>query len=614
MFRPCRPRLLSMMAAAACLPLHVHAATEFGDDFVPETGKNTGFGKTPAAAYTPEIRANMQALYEDKIGLFVHFGPYAQLEGWWNGKFVGCAWNMYWSRIPVGVYEEEAARKFNPQKFDAGEWVKTARDGGLRFMVVTSKHHDGFAMFKSEHPYNIHDFGSFGRDMMGELAEACRKDGMKFGFYYSQSQDWHADGGVGNTWDYPPLTDERFDRYFNSKVVPQVTELATNYGDLFMFWFDTPAGLKADKCRQLMDLLARLQPGALVNSRLGGGYGHFDSSLDHGMPPAVIKRDWLPDLKIPWQTHASIASSWGYTRGCDDAESVSDYAGWIHEIAFIVSRGGVFLLNVAPAPDGTIPPGQTACLKAIGDWLKVNGESIYGADPSPYLFPPYPITSKPNRLYLHCKDFRGGRVELDGLLTGVLSARVLSDPAKTPLKWSSEAGTLVVDVPAELACPHATVVVLETKDREARVADETLVPQPDGSLHLPFAKCEFGRTLRIGYRLDTESSFRWGEGPAQMLVWKARVDEPMGEYRVLVDQNHDSKLVIELSVNGKPVKLDARHGTGRKISSKDSGVKIRLDKPGNYQITARPAVNAAISKHYQFKGITLVPVQSSRNE
>jgi hypothetical protein len=205
-------------------------------------------------------------------------------------------------------------------------------------------------------------------------------------------------------------------------------------------------------------------------------------------------------------------------------------------------------------------------------------------------------------------------VELDGLLTGVLSARVLSDPAKTLLKWSSEAGTLVVDVPAELACPHATVVVLETKDREARVADETLVPQPDGSLHLPFAKCEFGRTLRIGYRLDTESSFRWGEGPAQMLVWKARVDEPMGEYRVLVDQNHDSKLVIELSVNGKPVKLDARHGTGRKISSKDSGVKIRLDKPGNYQITARPAVNAAISKHYQFKGITLVPVQSSRNE
>jgi len=274
-------------------------------DYVAQTVGKVDFGKTAMSAYTPAIRANMKQLYQDKIGLFVHFGPYAQLGGVWKGRRVAAEWIMKRGFIPVKEYEQHAAGLFKPEKFNAKQWVDIAEAAGMSFIVVTAKHHDGFAMYDSVHPYNLVDFAGFGRDILKELSVECAQRDMNLGFYYSQSQDWHEEGGVGNHWDFEGVTkpQDRFDAYFQEKVVPQVEELTKNYGDIFMIWFDTPIQMDDQKCQQMMDIVAKNQPSALVNSRLGGGYGHFDVSIDNGMTPAVNKATWLPDLKVPWQTH-----------------------------------------------------------------------------------------------------------------------------------------------------------------------------------------------------------------------------------------------------------------------------------------------------------------------
>jgi alpha-L-fucosidase len=167
-------------------------------DYLADEG-DVAFGKTDPASFTPEIRQNMKELYKDKFGLFVHFGPYAQLEGIWKGEEVAAEWIMNQARIPIKEYEAEATAKFNPYKFSAKDWVDAAEEAGMKFIVVTAKHHDGFAMYKSSHPYNLFDFAGFKRDLLKELADECSKRGMKLGIYYSQSQDWHEEGGYGNT-------------------------------------------------------------------------------------------------------------------------------------------------------------------------------------------------------------------------------------------------------------------------------------------------------------------------------------------------------------------------------------------------------------------------------
>ena len=168
--------------------------SEDNTDYVTDTGKTVDFGKTDASAYTPEIRNNMNTLYEDKFGMFIHWGPYAQLEGIWDDKEVAAEWIMRRGFISIEDYEREAASKFKPVKFDAKEWVDIAENAGMKFMVLTAKHHDGFAMYKSSNPYNLVDFAGFERDVFKELADECADRDMNLGFYYSQSQDWESLG------------------------------------------------------------------------------------------------------------------------------------------------------------------------------------------------------------------------------------------------------------------------------------------------------------------------------------------------------------------------------------------------------------------------------------
>lgn len=577
-------------------------------DYIVQEG-DVAFGKTDPASFTPEIRANMRELYDDKFGLFVHFGPYAQLEGMWQGEEVAAEWIMNRARIPVKDYETQAAGTFRPEKFSAREYVEIAVQAGMKFIVVTAKHHDGFAMFQSGHPYNLVEFASFGRDILAELAEECAQRGIKLGFYYSQSQDWHEEGAYGNTWDFAADAQQNhFDRYFDEKVIPQLEELCTNYGDLFMVWFDTPVGMTDEHCQRLMDVIKTNQPGALVNSRLGNGYGHFDVSIDTGKCPNVCTSDWLPDLKIPWQTHETVTQrGWGYTAAGGDNDRSADYAEFIYYVCNVTCFGGVFLLNVAPHPQGFIPPSQANSLRAIGDWLAVNGEAIYGADPSPLTFPPFAITSKPHKLYLHLQEFQDRQVRLDGILSEVTGAYGLADAEKRPLSVSQDGPSILVDLPAEVLQPYVTVIVLEIADAEARVVDETLQQNADGSIALPVANCQYA-VRRISYNYEEQVTFRWGEHGLQRLIWTVDIAQP-GEFRVVSEDNGADGLVYEVTTVDDTLAVTTMERTDA-VTRKENPGTIHIDNAGRHTIHVHPTqpVRMGQSAVYKFKGLELIPV------
>ena len=585
-------------------------------DYLTKTSGDVDFGKTDISAYTPEIRESIKALYEDKFGMFVHWGPYAQLEGIWDGKEVAAEWIMKRGFIPVKDYEREAAGKFRPDKFNAADWVDIAEKAGMRFIVITAKHHDGFAMYNSAHPYNLVDFAGFGRDILKELSEECAKSDMNLGFYYSQSQDWHEKGGVGNDWDFEEVLkpQEDFDDYFNEKVAMQVNELTSNYGDIFMIWFDTPIQMDDGKCQLMMDIVKENQPSALVNSRLGNGYGHFDVSIDNGMTPSVSKANWLPDLKIPWQTHESVTQGgWGYTSYGAELDRSDDYSDFIYSLCRIVGNGGVYLLNVAPRPDGTIPESQVNSIQAIGDWLAVNGEAIYGADPSPLKFPPYAITSKPGKVYLHFKNLEENSVELEGLLSKVSKAWCLADKSQQALEFKQKKEHLSVSVPEELIQPEVTVIVLDIEDDAAKVIDETLQQEKDGSINLPVSRCEFA-VRRISYDYDEKVTHRWGENTKQGLIWTVNIKQP-GSFKVISEDTGNKDFVYDLITPYDTMELNAKGSIGKMLKRRQEG-SISIKKAGIYKIAIYPKITLGKTdkRSYKFKGLELIPEKSGNSE
>lgn len=330
----------------------------------------------------PDNRAQRKGASQDKrldwfrearFGLFIHWGLYAIPAGIWKGQEtegIG-EWLMHRFQIPVKEYEQ-LAQQFNPVKFDAKGWVSLAKASGQRYITITAKHHDGFCLFKSDvTDYNVVDGTPFGRDICKELAEECQKQGLKMCFYYSQDQDWHHPDAYGNEWDFD-YDEDRFADYIDNYVKPQVTELLTNYGPIGLIWFDTPYSIKEQQSEELMELVHSLQPDCLVSGRVGNGQGDYASAGDNIIPQAMTEGDF--------ETPATINDTWGFKVNDHNWKSVKEM---LHKLVDIVSKNGNYLLNVGPTAEGIIPQESVDRLLAMGAWLKVNGESIYGCGAGP---------------------------------------------------------------------------------------------------------------------------------------------------------------------------------------------------------------------------------------
>lgn len=330
---------------------------------------------------------NKEWFKEAKFGMMIHFGLYALPAGEWKGRrmpYIG-EWAQSYFRIPNAEYGE-LAKAFNPILFNAEEWVLTAKSAGMKYMVVTSKHHEGFCLFGSDwDDYNIVDGTPFGRDIIAELAEACYKHGLKFGLYYSQELDWHDPNGGGytvghtncgemswtNDWDYPENDKKDFSLCFNGKIKTQFKEILTKYGDLAVIWCDTPFAITSEQSKELYDMIKKYQPDALINSRIGNGVGDYHSCGDNQIdfdknnkPGADAKRVGnVGEVTGLYECPATLNHTWGYKSFDNDWKD----ARRVREIKEqLNSRGINYLLNIGPDYLGRLPAPAVDILREVG--------------------------------------------------------------------------------------------------------------------------------------------------------------------------------------------------------------------------------------------------------
>ena len=408
---------------------------------------------------------------EARFGLFIHYGLYAIPGGRWKGvdyPFIG-EWIMKWAKIPAREYEG-LARQFDPRRFDPTFIARLAREAGMKYLVITAKHHDGFALFDSRvTKYDVVDATPHRRDLLAPLAAAVAREGLKFGFYYSQAQDWHEANAAGNTWDFPtPHPQRKPDEYLTRKALPQVEELLTRYGPLGLIWFDTPTLLSEAQVRALEAMVRSKQPDCLINSRLGHGLGDYLQMGDNMVPSDVYPSVW----EIP----ATLNDTWGFKPG-DGHWKSTGYL--LYRLVDVVSKGGNYLLNVGPAPDGSIPPESVQRLREIGRWMERHAESIHGTEHSPFSVGDdagWRATTRPGVLYVHLLRWpAGGRFQLDGLRTRVAGASLLSDPQRAPLAVQQDGSRLTVTLPGDAPDPYIPVLAL-------RLAEGTTTPEVDPAL------------------------------------------------------------------------------------------------------------------------------------
>jgi alpha-L-fucosidase len=430
-------------------------------------------GRAPAAA--PEPGDRLAWWRHARFGIFIHWGLYAIPAGSWKGRTVGGIgeWIQHVGRIPPDEYAD-LLPQFNPVRFDAGAWAALFAESGAGYVVITTKHHDGFCLFDSAQTgYDV--MGTpFGRDVMKEIAEACRARGLRIGWYHS-ILDWHhPDYLPRQDWDPRPAEGADFDRY-RAYLAASVRELLTDYGEIGVMWFDgewEPTWTHADGLA--LDALVRgLQPRIIVNNRVdkgragmagltrGGGFAG-----DFGTPEQEVPAEGLPG--VDWESCMTMNDTWGYRA--DDHNWKSSTA-LIRTLAEVASKGGNFLLNVGPTAQGEVPAPSVDRLRAIGRWMAVNGESIRGTDAGPFEHLTWgrctrrSIAGGATRLYLHVFEWPGdGALVVPGIANRALGAWLLGDPGRSPLEVSRREDALVIALPGSPPDAADSVVVLDVAD------------------------------------------------------------------------------------------------------------------------------------------------------
>ncbi len=405
---------------------------------------------------------------EARFGMFIHWGLYAVPAGEWGNRTDHGEWIMTTAQIPVPEYEK-FKDQFNPTKFNAEEWVLMAKDAGMKYIVITTKHHDGFALFDSKtSDYDVMAT-PFKRDIMRELAEAARKHGLKICWYHS-IMDWHhPDYLPRRDWETRSPQGANMDRYVEY-LRAQVTELLTNYGDIGIMWFDGEweSTWNATYGDALYELCRKLQPNVIVNNRVTVGRAGIEDATkqktgDYGTPEQYIPPEGIPGLD--WEVCMTMGHHWGYNK----RDQFKTPQQLIRNLVDIASKGGNYLLNVGPRADGTFPQESVEILKSYGRWMAKNGESIYGTSASPLGAIPWGrCTAKQVgdkwRLYLHVFDWpKDGRLRVP--LVGNESSKAWILDGGTQLRTRKVGNDIQIDVPMMAPDADASVVVLELPNK-----------------------------------------------------------------------------------------------------------------------------------------------------
>jgi len=436
-------------------------------------GQNVRLGRAENKPLTDDER--MAWWRDGRFGMFIHWGVYAVPAGTYKGKRIHGTgeWIMNTAPIPVDEYKK-FADAFNPIGYNADEWVRLAKNAGMKYIVITNKHHDGFCLWDSKvTDWDIMDATPFGRDILAELAAACKKHKIKLCFYHS-IMDWHHPDAQAPF--YPNYNDTvqsnpNFDRYVEQYMKPQLAELLANYGPLGVLWFDGEwiKDWTEPKGKELYAWLRELQPDLIINNRVGKGRKGMeglsasdDYAGDFGTPEQQVPATGLPG--VDWETCMTMNDTWGYKAYDENWKSSEDL---IRHLIDIASKGGNFLLNVGPTPEGLIPQASVARLEAMGKWMAVNGESIYGTTASPIGRPSWGrCTAKDNRLYLHVFDWpTDGRLSVRLPNAGIVQAHLLADKKKAKLPVTIDGDTIVISVPPEAPDAVAGVVVLTVNNQ-----------------------------------------------------------------------------------------------------------------------------------------------------
>jgi len=525
-----------------------------------------------------------------RFGMFIHWGIYSIPAGIWRGKKIpGIGEQIQrFAQIPVRDYEP-LAQRFNPTGFDARAWVDLAKAAGMKYLVITAKHHDGFAMFRSEADrFNIVSATPFGRDIVKDLARECRRARIRLCLYYSHRQDWHDPDGGWNQWpgQYDGTGKTVFERYMHKKALPQVRELLTQYGPVGLIWYDTPCDMTPRQSRTFADLVHRLQPDCLVCGRVGNGMGDYEVLGDNAIP--------IGRKRGHWESPATINHTWGYKSNDRQWKSSKTL---IHLLADLASKGVNYLLNVGPTAKGIIPNPSVRRLKEIGAWLRVHGEAIYGTEASPFPdgFEWGGMTRREKTLYLLIARWRR-KLVIRGLRTRVREARLLSAgdsllDFRQNREKALDLDCLEIDLPRRAPDPHCSVVALHLSG--AAEVDDLPIQSPGGEIVLGPNRANIHR-----FRLDNRTTINdrgltwdWFDDRTSF-SWQVKIAEP-GEFRASVmaaQWRHEAWVgghTVELQIGDQKLScvLTNKHASDAPRAKYDPEFRnvlgsVRIDRPG----------------------------------
>lgn len=576
------------------------------EDLMDNAGHDTVAPIPSAGTPDPEHEERIAWWREARVGMFIHWGLYSLAGGIWKGKeSKGTYAEHLMLRERITVKElEEYAKEFNPEQFDAEEWIRYAKQAGLKYFIITAKHHEGFSMYDTKYSdFNIVKATPFGRDPLKELADACKKEGIRFCVYYSHSMDWYHPDSQGNTWDYPGnigayddvkswVDNEdkhtRYDRYINEFAIPQLQELIDKY-DPGLIWFDCGHKVTDEQAERFIQAVRKANPNTLINRRVGrepmGDYGNTSDNQPHVRPP-----------RFDWESVATLNESWGYKKMDASWRTPREI---MHDLLNVVSLGGNYVINVGPTGEGEFDPTSITLLHSMGEWMDKYGESIYGSQKSPVGKPDWGrITAKEGKLYLHVFDRpASGQLIVSGIRNPMKKAYALADKEQHAIKTTR---LNEWDVALNIGVP--TGQAEEGPDSLAEVFVLEYEGAVDANSMRPVSSQDYSTVLSVFDGKLQGSKVRYDNGkkdrdvlldwsnPEDTVSWKVRVSTP-GDYRIEAvygaDPQQSGGTYTVTFGSGQVVgEVEPTSGT-YDFQPQDLGI-IHAETPGVYDVSVKP--------------------------